>query len=150
MELQFGKFKGLSISDPQVTTKYLEWLSGEMAQTLDATQAELSRREQLEAGNVTLVERMVVAGFRALAKECRGETEEMNELTGARAILEEILEKYFAEQADKAKVAAETQQMNQARDSKDSRNRATAMQLLKDKHADPDDVAWARKILGAT
>lgn len=145
MELQFGKFKGLSISSPEVTTKYLEWLLERMVADTAEIQAELARREQAEAGNLTTAGRMVVAGFRALAKEYRGDPDMMRDLTGARAALEEVLEKYFDEGAK----VEETRQMNRTRDAKDARNRAYAMKLLKDKNAEPDDVAWAREILGA-
>jgi hypothetical protein len=145
MELQFGKFKGLSISAPEVTTKYLEWLLERLVADTDEIQAELARRQQAEAGNLTLAGRMVVAGFRALAKEHRDDPDIMRELTGARAALEEVLDKYFEEGAK----TEETRQMNQTRDVRDARNRAYAMKLLKDKHAEPDDVAWAREILGS-
>jgi hypothetical protein len=145
VELVFGKFKGLPISDPQVTTSYLEWLLQTSITTVEEIQAELARREQAEAGNLTLAGRMVVVGFRALAKESKDDAGAMRDLAGARAALEEVLERYFEDQSK----IEETRQMNKTRDAKDSRNRQHAMKLLKDKNAEPDDIEWARKILSA-
>lgn len=145
MELQFGKFKGLSVTAPEITTKYLEWLLERTTADAEGIQAELARREQAEAGNLTTAGRIVIAGFRALSKEHRDDPDMMRELNGARAALEEVLEKYFDDESK----AEEARQINQASDAKDSRNRVYARKLLKDKHAEPDDVAWARKILGA-
>ena len=144
MELTFGKFKGLSISDPEVTTKYLEWLCERMTQDAAELQAELARREQAEAGNLTMAGRLVMAGFRALAKEFKDDTDAMRDLGGARAALDEVLEHYFEDQAK----TEGTRKMNAARDSKDARNRASALQVLNDKDADEDEREWARKILG--
>lgn len=145
MELQFGKFKGHDISDPEVTTKYLEWLLETMTSSIQDVQGELARRQQAEAGDLTLAERMVVAGYRALSKEHRDDPEIMRNLEGARAALEEVLEQYFE---DKSKVE-ETRNIEQTRNAKNARNRAHAMKILKDKNAEADDVTWAREILGS-
>lgn len=143
MPIEFGKFKGRDLNDPEIPTKYLEWLYGSMVTTVEEIQAELARREQAEANDVSLAERMVSAGFHAMSKECANDEEALRELTGTRAALEEIVAQYLENQAK----VEETRRMNATRDSRNARNRRDAEAILKDKHADADDVLWAKKIL---
>jgi len=104
MELAFGKFKGLSVDDPEVKTKYLEWLYGEMITTSEAIQAELARREQIEAGDLSMAERIVFSGTRQLAKEYKDKPEMLRQLAGAEAALSAVLAKYFGDQAEDEEV----------------------------------------------
>jgi hypothetical protein len=143
MPIEFGKFKGRDLSDPEIPTSYLEWLYGEMVTTAEGIQAELVRREQVEEDNVTLAEHIINSGFRVATSQYEGDKEALRALTGAHTALQEILVRYFKE----GRKIEETRRMNQTRDARSARNRRDAENILKDKHADADDVLWAKKIL---
>ena len=98
MILRFGKFQGRHIQDPEVTVKYLEWLLYSSMQMVEAIEVELSRRKRAESGSLTAAERLVEAGFRSLLKESKGDPDAFNEITSARAILDEVLKKFLKEQ----------------------------------------------------
>lgn len=95
MEFAFGKWKGYKMSDPEVPTAYLEWVYETNVKTAEAAHAELMRREQVEAENMSMAERIIRSGFHTMQQEYVGEPDELRELEGARAALEELLEKYL-------------------------------------------------------
>lgn len=63
--LQFGKHKGKRLD--QVPEDYLRWLVGEQEKTLAEYKAEISRREYAAEADLTWEQKIVQAGFRALA-----------------------------------------------------------------------------------
>jgi hypothetical protein len=143
MELTFGKFKGLSIDDPKVTTKYLKWLLERMTEDAEQIQIELVRREQLEAGDSTMAQKIADAGFQALSKQHKADQQLLVQLEGAAVTLEAVLEMYFTEKAAEAK----EQQLIAAREANAARLRVHARRLLSEKDTDPEDIEWARRIL---
>jgi uncharacterized protein (DUF3820 family) len=83
MVLEFGKYAGRSISD--VPEQYLRWLLEHNGKIVAAVKAELEFRETESLANLSMEERIVEAGFRALALKCHpdrdgGSHEEMLEL----------------------------------------------------------------------
>jgi hypothetical protein len=103
MTFEFGKFRGLKITDPQIPTAYLEWLGDKMTTDAADIAAELERRELAEAAERTLTQRLVIAGYRALAKEYKNDAAVLRELDGARAALQGVLEQYFDEPLSNSK-----------------------------------------------
>ena len=137
--IDFGKFKGRPLSDPEIKVSYLTWIYKQAVETAEAVQAELTRREQLAAGDLRVAERLIVTGYRALAKQYKNDPNAKLNLEGAYAAVDVALKQYFTDNAK----AQETK----IRVAKEGRDRAYAMEIIKDKNADADDVAWARKIL---
>jgi hypothetical protein len=133
MELTFGKYKGLSIDDPEVPTTYLEWLHARNVETAEELKGELARREQAESENSTWAERLVRSGFRTLATEYKSDANIQREIAGARAVLEGVLRDYFDAHGPQERVI--------------ERQRAYAQRILNSPNADEEDIDWAKRIL---
>ena len=65
--LSFGKYAGVDLRD--VPRDYVEWLISSRKKDLAEYEAELERRELVEAASVSMGERIIQAGFRALSKQ---------------------------------------------------------------------------------
>ena len=90
--LRWGKYKGQQLAS--VPAAYLEYLVSSAKQTVAECEAELERRRMTEEASLTMVERIVEAGFRELAKKIHpdvegGDTASMRELLSAREALRE-------------------------------------------------------------
>lgn len=74
---------------------YLEWLIDTRKKDIATYQGELDRRDVLEAGSLSMVEKLVSAGYRALALKAHpdqgGTPAEFLELQGAKAQLDEVV-----------------------------------------------------------
>lgn len=64
MILNFGKYKGYSITD--VPDDYLSWLITKLETDLIDYRAEAIRREAVKEAKLSWIERIVQAGFRTL------------------------------------------------------------------------------------
>ena len=93
MKLEFGKHAGKDLAD--VPREYIEWFVDSRRKDLATYEAELARRDALEASSQTMVEKLVQAGFRQLALRAHpdqgGSVEEFRELQGAKAVLDTVL-----------------------------------------------------------
>jgi hypothetical protein len=85
MVLTFGKHRGHDVRD--VPREYLEWLLASAHQTVTEVEAELERRDLLEMADASWAEKIIRAGFRALAMQHHpdqgGSAEDMRELLAA-------------------------------------------------------------------
>jgi hypothetical protein len=133
VKLEFGKYDGRAINDPEVPTTYLEWLHKRQAESAEQLKAELVRREQAEAQDPNWAARLVRCGYRALAKEYSEDPDVLRELAGAKAVLEGVLEEYFDDHAPKDTVI--------------ERQRKYAQEFLNSPTADEEDKKWAHQIL---
>lgn len=92
MILNFGKHSGKHIS--QVPTEYLDWLLKSNQETVRAVEEELARRALAEEANLSWVEKVIVAGYREMAKrhhpDVGGSTSDMQEINAAVEKLREI------------------------------------------------------------
>ncbi len=96
MEFKFGKFSGLSMSDPKVDLEYLNWIIETQGETVQAAQAEIVRRRQVEAKDTNWAREIISEGFHSLmATQMDGSAEQV-ELRGAKAALEDMIERYYA------------------------------------------------------
>lgn len=85
MILRFGKHKGEHISD--VPTEYLEWLLSQNKNTVADLEEELERRIAAESANLPIIQQVIQAGYRALAKQHHpdvgGDPSKMKEVNNA-------------------------------------------------------------------
>lgn len=85
MLLRFGKYKGQQITD--VPTEYLEWLVQQNKNTLADIEEELERRVAAESANLPIIQQVIQAGYRALAKQHHpdvgGDPSKMKEVNNA-------------------------------------------------------------------
>ena len=92
MVLSYGKHRGKDLQE--VPREYLEWLLESSRETA-AVEAELQRRDLVEMADSSWAERIVRAGFRALALQHHpdqgGNLTEMRELLAANEQLKEVL-----------------------------------------------------------
>lgn len=104
MQLTFGKYAGREISDPAVPTAYLAWLYEDRVALDEALKEELARREAEAEGNVTWPERIIAAGFRALAMQHHpdhgGDSDDMRAILGANAELRRLVAGLARKQPD--------------------------------------------------
>lgn len=91
--LSFGKYAGVPLSN--VPRGYIEWLVTEREKDLITYKKELQRRDDLELSNMSVMEKIVLAGFRTLAKEVHpdvgGTTKQMQELNASYQALKEAV-----------------------------------------------------------
>jgi len=91
--VKFGKFKGLDLQ--QVPDDYLTWIIETQKQTLDEYQSEQRRRLALQEARLSWAERLVQAGFRALAMQYHpdrgGNSESMQQVIAAQERLKDLL-----------------------------------------------------------
>jgi F420-0:gamma-glutamyl ligase-like protein len=91
--LTFGKYNGVQIEN--VPGDYLEWLISTRKKDIQTYQDELDRRAAVELSSLSMVERIIQSGFRALAKtmhpDVGGSTEQFKELQGSYEQLKGIL-----------------------------------------------------------
>ena len=91
--LSFGKYAGQDLRD--VPEDYLQWLISMRKKDLAEYEAEVERRALVEEGTLTMVEKIVQAGFRALAQKFHpdrgGTAQEFRDLTAANEQLKVIL-----------------------------------------------------------
>lgn len=94
--LRFGQYKGTDIRD--VPSEYLEYLVAQSQKTLAEMMAELERRAASEEDAMDWPERIVRAGYKALAMQNHpdrgGNTEDMKGLNAAKEQLSEMLKEY--------------------------------------------------------
>jgi hypothetical protein len=80
----FGTHKGLPITE--VPKEYLEWYLRENEVLMKQCRAELERRDALEEATQSMAERIIQAGYRALAKQMHpdlgGDPAQFRELQG--------------------------------------------------------------------
>lgn len=85
MIMKFGKYRGYDIRS--VPADYLEWAIEHNRSTIKSYQEELDRRQSLEEASMGMIERIIKAGYRDLAKKFHpdngGSTEQMQELNGS-------------------------------------------------------------------
>jgi len=95
MILQFGKHKGRDIRD--VPEDYLRWIIQQQEKTLAEYHDELARRNALQDARLSWAERLVQAGFRALASQHHpdhgGDNESMRQVMAAHEKLKEMLKR---------------------------------------------------------
>ena len=93
MVLSYGKHRGKDLQS--VPREYLDWLLGSSRETVAAVEAELHRRDLVEMADSSWAERIVRAGFRALAlrhhPDRGGDSTEMREILAANEQLSEVL-----------------------------------------------------------
>ena len=93
MVLSYGKHRGKDLQS--VPREYLDWLLGSSRETVAAVEAELQRRDLVEMADSSWAERIVRAGFRALAlrhhPDQGGDSTEMREILAANEQLNEVL-----------------------------------------------------------
>jgi hypothetical protein len=93
MTLDFGKYRGYSIRD--VPREYLDWLLDSNRRTVREIEAELERRDRLDDAELSWAERLVQAGFRALAQQNHpdrgGNTRDMQAINAANEAMKELL-----------------------------------------------------------
>lgn len=94
MKLQWGKYKGSDIED--VPEEYLRSTIRWSEKNIQDCNAELERRAAIEDAERSMVDRVVSAGFRELAKRCHpdlhgGDGEEMKQLNAAVEMLRDML-----------------------------------------------------------
>ena len=65
MIMDFGQYKGKDLAD--VPASYLEYLIRDSEDKMRIWHGELTRRQQVEEADQTMIERIAVAGYRALA-----------------------------------------------------------------------------------
>jgi hypothetical protein len=89
----FGKYNGMAFEN--VPSDYFEWLIGTRKKDIEAYQAELDRRAAAEVASLTMTERIIVAGYRALAKtmhpDVGGSKEQFQELQGSYEQLKSVM-----------------------------------------------------------
>lgn len=92
-QLRFGKYAGYDLRD--IPTEYLEWMITQSERTIRDFSAELERRQTFEDASLSMAERIVQAGYRALAKQYHpdfgGTNVQMQELNGTIEALREML-----------------------------------------------------------
>lgn len=85
MILKFGKHRGESISE--VPSEYLEWLLEQNKITIEGIEEELERRISAESAKLPIVQQIIQAGYRVLAKQHHpdhgGDIEKMKEVNSA-------------------------------------------------------------------
>lgn len=93
MTVRFGKYAGWRLED--VPLDYVDWMIGKCKHDLAMWEGERQRRELLEEAELTMVEQLVKAGFRELAKrhhpDYGGSATAMQELNAAHEWLKEAL-----------------------------------------------------------
>ena len=93
MVLGYGKHRGKDLQS--VPREYLDWLLRSSRETVAAVEAELQRRDLVEMADSSWAERIVRAGFRALALQHHpdqgGDSKEMREILAANEQLNEVL-----------------------------------------------------------
>lgn len=72
MIISFGKYKGSDLQD--LPEEYLSWLIENKKQDLAVYEAEVLRRERVEAGQMSMVEQIAKTGFRELSKKLHPDT----------------------------------------------------------------------------
>lgn len=98
MTFKFGKYAGSDIQD--VPLDYLEWLLADSTRRNQEIQAELDRRAMVESASMPLLDQIVHAGFRSLAKNAHpdagGSSTKFQELQAAYERLRTILRELTA------------------------------------------------------
>lgn len=93
MKLDFGKYRGCDLRD--IPGEYLEWLVETTRKTADAAEAEIDRRQRAEQADIGWCERLIVAGYRDLAKRHHpdhgGDLKSMQEINAAVEVLREMV-----------------------------------------------------------
>lgn len=93
MILKFGKYRGYDLTE--TPDDYLEWLVATQEKTLAEYREELERRRALQDARLSWAERIVQAGFRALAMEYHpdrgGNNEDMRQVVAANEKLKMLL-----------------------------------------------------------
>lgn len=93
MILKFGKYCGEHICD--VPREYLEWLLQVNKEAVAAIEEELHIRDLAEEANIGWVDRLVLTGYRELAKRCHpdvgGTKEDMQALNAAVAAVRQAI-----------------------------------------------------------
>ena len=93
MKLEFGKHKGSDLQD--VPREYVEWLVDSKRKDLQMYEEELVRRDSVESASQSMVEKIVQAGFKAMAMKTHpdhgGNPDEFRELQGAKAVLDTVV-----------------------------------------------------------
>jgi hypothetical protein len=83
--LTFGKYEGWSVRD--VPEDYLQWLLSSSEDTATMCREEIARREAEEEATMGMMERIIKAGYRDLAKkyhpDAGGDNEQMKELNAS-------------------------------------------------------------------
>lgn len=92
--LKFGKHKGQDIRT--VPSEYLKFLVSSAQETIAECEAELGRREMIEAAELPWLRRVVEVGYRELARKCHpdvagGDLEAMRKLNAAIEKLRELV-----------------------------------------------------------
>jgi len=91
--LTFGKYNGMPIES--VPADYLEWLIETRKKDIRLYQDELDRRAAAELSSLTMVERIIQAGYKSLAKsfhpDVGGDANQFRELQGSYEQLKGIL-----------------------------------------------------------
>lgn len=91
--LGFGKYGDLPLSE--VPAEYLEWMIRNSQEKIDLCKTELARRELAEAANSSVIEQIVKAGYRDLAKKHHpdngGTSSGMQEVNAAMEKLKELI-----------------------------------------------------------
>lgn len=93
MKFTFGKHKGKDVK--QVPREYIEWLIQTCENDLRQYKKEIERRDQEEEANMTMMDKIILSGFRALAKEAHpdkgGSNEQMRELIASHEALKSLM-----------------------------------------------------------
>ena len=93
MILKFGKYKDYDLQ--QVPDDYLGWIIETQKKTLDEYQVEQRRRLALQDARLSWAERLVQAGFRALAMQYHpdhgGNGESMQQVIAAQEQLKDLI-----------------------------------------------------------
>lgn len=72
MILAFGKYNGMDLRD--VPRDYIDWLLEKRREDVKVYEDELTRRDLVEQASQSVVERIVQAGYRELAKKAHPDT----------------------------------------------------------------------------
>lgn len=83
---KYGKHKGQSIES--VDDSYLEWMVRSSQESIDLAMKELQRRQAVNDASLSMVDRIIKAGYRALATQFHpdkngGDAKLMQELNGS-------------------------------------------------------------------
>lgn len=93
MTIEFGKYRGYDIRE--VPKEYLDWLLDKNRRMVREIEAEIDRRDRLDEANLTWAERLIQAGYRALALQHHpdrgGKTGDMQAINAAHEAMKEAL-----------------------------------------------------------
>lgn len=99
--MAFGKYKGTMFCD--VPLDYLIFLAESNRKKTKQLEDEIERRQLVEEANETIAEKIVNAGYRALATKCHpdagGDPEAFRRLTASKEVLKELLNMLDSEES---------------------------------------------------